>query len=223
MACLIESLSAGPRFFFESLWHLLRAINPFAVAALFLASFGQYSWRQRNAMARTACWVALGLLATFALWGRPIMDVLGIGIPSLRVACGFALAVVSFRFLCSGDDADGGETSSVPLFTKKRPNMAVVPLAIPLIAGPGPLVTAIEQFHSSFGLFHQIAVLSAIAVAVMLVYVCLFVASLLCSALSLTLRKLFFRIGGLLLFAVAIQQVLLGLREVEPIAHLFAP
>jgi multiple antibiotic resistance protein len=224
MACPIGSLSVSPRFFFECLRLLLCAISPLAVAALFLASFGQYGRWQRIAMARTACWVALGLLVVFALWGNPIMDTLGVGISSFRVACGFVLAAVGFRFLCSSDEVqkeDKNPSSGVPSFAKKRPNMAVVPLAIPLIAGPDSLAVAMGQFQASSGFSNGAALFLAIAVSVALVYLCLSIASLLCSALSLAMRKLFFRIGGLLLLAIAAQQVLLGLREIEPVARLF--
>lgn len=176
-------------------------------------------------MARTACWVALGLLIAFAFFGQPVMDVLGTGASSIRTACGAVLAIVSFRFLCSGDDSGGEEDreppSTVPHFTKKHPNMAVIPLAVPLIFNPDTFLTAMARVGMSSGHRQRIGVLFAIAATVAVIYLCLLLASFLCSFLGLALRKLFFRIGGLLLLAFAFQQVLLGLSEIEPFARLF--
>jgi multiple antibiotic resistance protein len=222
MAAMCSNFSPDLGLFYGSFLSLLRAINPLAVALLFLAAFGHYGRGQRKAMARTACWVAMGLFLAFALWGRPILQTLGTGIPSIYVACGIILATVGFRILCAGDCEETAEDSSggAVKFSKGRPNMAVIPLAVPLIAGPKPLSVAMGSGLEISGCCHKSVLLLGVVAAVAAVYFSLRIGSALCSILSTTLRKLFFRIGGLILLALAFQHILIGLAEIEPFSAL---
>ncbi|MDR2667976.1 MAG: MarC family protein [Puniceicoccales bacterium] len=208
--------------FGDSVLRLLGAINPLSVAVLFLASFGRYGFRQRRSMARTASAVAFFLLLAFVWWGDSILAILGIGVPSIYIAGGIILAVIGSKFLCSTDsDEIDGESQVGPVeFSKDRPNMAVIPLAIPLIVGGGQVAAAVDCGKSAVFFCEKLIVALAVAVAIAITLIALSVASFLCAFLSSTLEKLFFRIGGLVILAIAFQHILRGLEGMEPFCNM---
>ena len=208
--------------FFDSVLRLLGAINPLAVAALFLAAFSSYGFRQRMAMARLASVTSFFLLLSFVLCGKQILNTLGIGVPSIYVACGLIYSVVGFKFLTKKDsDDDGSEPLAGPVtFSRERPNMSIIPLTVPMIFGARQIAAAIECSQASAGLFGKLAVSLSAAVAVVITFTAIYIASFLTTFLSSTLGKLFFRVGGLVILAIGFQQVLVGLEGMEPFCNM---
>jgi multiple antibiotic resistance protein len=172
-------------------------------------------------MVGTACKVALGLMVFFALLGRQILDVLGTGIPSLCVGCGILTAATGFSMLCSSDGPADESAGSVG-FGSQRPNLAITPLAVPLIAGPYPIAEIVERAALLRSLCDWIALLASIFLAVGCVALLLNIAGKLVDSLGKTLPKLFFRISGLVLLSMAVQFILVGLEQIEPFARLLS-
>ncbi|MDR1436332.1 MAG: hypothetical protein LBI39_03970 [Puniceicoccales bacterium] len=201
---------------------LLRAINPLAVGALFLASFSGYGFRQRKFMVRASCLIAFFIILSFSYWGIAILNTLGVGVPSIHVACGIVFAYVGFKFLCAEDvdESDGDGQSGPPRFSKARPDMSVIPLALPMVAGAEPLAVAMSYGQNACGPLGKLTVAASVGFAVAAVFAVLTIANVLCAFLSDTFKKLFFRIGGLIILAIAFQQILVGLEHMEPFCRM---
>jgi multiple antibiotic resistance protein len=164
--------------------------------------------------------VAFGLIVAFALWGEEILSVLGISMASFRVAGGFLLLIVGFRILLSEDSEETPPSSkgAVPL----RADLALTPLAIPILAGPASVSAAILQASRIVRPWQWVGLLLAIGLAVALTCYVLLLAVRGSKWLGDAAMKLFFRLAGLVLIAVAVQFILAGLEETELVARLLA-
>ncbi|MDR3117802.1 MAG: MarC family protein [Puniceicoccales bacterium] len=215
-----QQFAADLRFFWESFVLMLVVLNPIATAALYVSIAARHGQAQRESMVRTASLVAFGIIAAFALWGKEILSALGISLASFGVAGGFLLLLVGFRILLSEDDGAGvpGADGAVPL----RADLALTPLAIPILAGPASISAAILQAGNASRPAQWIGLLVAIGLATGLTGYVLLLAARGSRWLGDTAMKLFFRLAGLVLIAIAVQFILAGLEQTELVARLLA-
>jgi multiple antibiotic resistance protein len=170
-------------------------IDPIGNVLIFYLLTQGLSLRQRAAVAVVAVAAATALLLAFALGGRELLAFLGISPASFRVAAGLLLLLPAYRLVAAGQPLEwAGEKAEDPL------QVALVPLAVPMIAGPGALATAIS--------YRETRGFATTALAMVLVLA-------LSLACFLAADWLFRRLGasvGVLLFAIAVEFVLDGLR-----------
>jgi multiple antibiotic resistance protein len=216
------NFSADLHYFIGAFVLLLAAINPLAVAALFLSMTGNYTRRQRESMAHNASWIALGFLLVFAVCGEGILATLGINIPPFRIAGGLLLAAIGFGMLRAEDVDAPAENDPSVTYGRGRANLSITPLAVPIIAGPGAASATILKASEAHGWCEWIMLFFAILFAVSIVYVLLMFAARGARLLGQAAMKLIFRIAGLVLLALAVQFVLRGLEQSEPFASLFS-
>lgn len=146
-----------------------------------------------------------GLIIGFAVFGEVILRYLHVSLGSLSIAGGLLLMLVALEML-RGSDFPGGDPDAPE-------NVALVPLATPLVAGPGAIATSIVLWraHSSFE--GHVAVLVAIVLAVACVGLALIVAERVTRATSPAILAFLTRVFGLLLSAIAVQLVVDGVRS----------
>jgi multiple antibiotic resistance protein len=144
------------------------------------------------------------MLITFALAGQEVLDFLGISPASFQVAAGLLLVIPAYRLVAEGQPADEREQMPAsPL------DFALVPLATPLIAGPGALA-ATASFAQSLGRPETIA---AVSIVLAITFVALMAADPLARLLGAPLLRLMARVVGILLFAIAVDFVMDGIRD----------
>lgn len=146
---------------------------------------------------------AFALLAVFSVGGRELLDFLGISTDSFKVAAGLLLLPPAFRLVMQGQSMDITEQESVTPV-----ELALVPLAMPLLAGPGALAAAIS-FSDSFGTG---TTMLAAALVLGFTFVVFAGAQVLFERLGAPALRLLARIVGILLFAIAVDFVLEGSR-----------
>ena len=146
---------------------------------------------------------ALALLALFSVGGKEVLDFLGISTESFQVAAGLLLLPPAFRLVTSGQSIDETEQERAEPF-----ELALVPLAIPLLAGPGALAAAIS-FSDDFGSGTTVLALTLVLAVTLMAFA---VAEQLFRRLGAPLLRVMARIVGILLFAIAIDFVLEGAR-----------
>jgi multiple antibiotic resistance protein len=177
---------------------LLVILDPPGAIPIFLALTGPLSARQKAAAARRASLVALGVIASFAVFGQRILDYLHISLPALQAAGGLLLLVVALQLL-TGAQSEGLADAGV--------NVALVPLGTPLLAGPGAIVAtmlAVQRAEDPAGL---LAVAAALVAALGTVFLTFRFAAPLARLLKDSGIVLLTRIAGLLLSAIAVQMV----------------
>ena len=185
----------------ETFVTLLVIMDPVGVAPIFIAMTRQMSPGERRRAALRATGAAAALVIGFALVGRALFDYLEVSIESLSIAGGLLLLLVALEML-RGVEAPTGEDAVV----------ALVPLATPLVAGPGAIATVIVLSEQHPGASGRAGVLVGIVAALLAVLLTLLLAERLGRVLPASLISFLTRVFGLLLSAIAVQLVVVGVR-----------
>jgi multiple antibiotic resistance protein len=179
-------------------------VDPIAAVPAFLAMTARESVEQRLQTARVACLVTVGLLTGFAFLGQSLFNILGITMPAFQVAAGLVLLLVAFDMVRAQRSAVQ-ETAEETAAGAVKDDVAITPLAMPMLAGPGALSTVI-LLNAQAQNWAQRAVLVGCLIAVGVAsYVTLALAGRGAHWLSPIAEKIITRLMGLLLSAVAIQ------------------
>ncbi len=186
----------------ETFVTLVVIMDPVGVAPIFIAMTRGMSVGERQRAAVRATVAAAVLVIGFALVGRALFGYLEVSLESLSIAGGLLLLLVALEML-RGMDSDLSEADA---------DVALVPLATPLVAGPGAIATVIiltEQNSSASG---RAGVIAGIVAALLAVFVVLLLAERLGRVLPASLISFLTRVFGLLLSAIAVQLVVDGVR-----------
>lgn len=193
---------------------LIAIIGPVSGIPLFL-SFTANMPSRRRAVARH-CGIAVAIiLGVSVLLGNAILRTFSISIDGFRIAGGLLLMTIAFDLL-QARNSPVKHTPEEDLEAMESDSVAVVPLAMPLLAGPGAISTMIVFGAQSPEVAHK-AVLLAIAVFLgALVWICFHLAPRIAKRLSRTTMNVSMRVMGLILAAVAVEFIVAGLRALLP-------
>jgi multiple antibiotic resistance protein len=147
----------------------------------------------------------------FAATGNFIFQMFGITLPAFRTAGGLILWLVAMDMLHGQRRTQEGREEVVEGRTKE--DVAVTPLAVPMLAGPGAISTVIVLSGQARGLSETLIVYAAIAATGVITYVVLWLGQPLLGRLGKTGIRVMTRIMGLILAAIAVQFVLSGIKE----------
>ena len=173
--------------------------DPIGNAPIFLTVTRRLSPDERRRAAVRAVIAAGALIVGFAIFGELVLRYLHVTIESLSIAGGLLLLLVALEML-RGTDFPTGEAEDV----------ALVPLATPLVAGPGAIATAMVLWRSHPHVGGHVAVLAGIVAAVACVGAALLVAERVTRAVRPSVIAFLTRVFGLLLSAIAVQLVVDG-------------
>lgn len=190
---------------------LFVVVDPFGTAAVFAVLAQDMDRRQQCKVAIKAMLIALGILLLFSLFGRMLLEYMHISLPAFRVAGGLLLFVTAFRMIMGFHDPD--QLNSEKTAYKDRSDIAVFPLAIPMLAGPG-VMTAVIMFSTAA---HDVISHAQVTVAIILVQIVglfsLLGAAQISRFFGATGNSIIARIMGILLAAMAVQFMADGLTE----------
>ena len=189
------------RAFGETLVTLLVIMDPAGNTPIFVGLTAELTPRQRANAALAAVAAATGLILGSALFGQVILDYLHVSLQSLSIAGGLLLLLVALEML------RGMDMTPTP-----GRNVALVPLATPLLAGPGAIATVMVLVRRYPGTSGRVAVIGGIAGAAVVLGVVLLMAARLARLVPLPLVHFLTRVFGLLLSAVAVQLIVDGVR-----------
>jgi multiple antibiotic resistance protein len=192
------------KFAVEALVTLLVIIDPVGNVPTFLVITRGRDQRQRRRLAGQAVLVATAVLAIFALAGGQILGYLGISIPALEVSGGLLLLIVALELLRGNGNAIGT--------TEEGISVAVVPLATPLIAGPGAIAAVLVLARRATSAPFAAALAGALLATMVILYLALRYAPVLVRVLKESGIALLTRVFGLLLAAIAVQLAAAGVK-----------
>jgi multiple antibiotic resistance protein len=200
-----------------SLSAMFFVVDPLAAIPFFLAMTRDDDAAKRRETALRAAVTAGTVLAVFALAGELIFRLLGISMGAFRVAGGVVLLLLALDMIRTQPSRTRITEGEVEAGAGKE-DIAIVPLAMPLLAGPGSIATAIVLMASTRGgpWWHKLPVLGAILVTAAASYLILAGAARTERVLGRTGLSILERAAGLLLVAVAVQFMLDGLAEAMP-------
>ncbi len=200
-------------FFITSLVSLFVILDPPGNLFSFLALAPSEPAAARKAAAR-ACLYSFAILAAFALVGRFIIDFFGISLAAFQIAGGLILFRISFDML-HGRGLNRLDTAS-SLRPEEYGDIALVPLAMPLIAGPGAITAVLVLTSRAQNPTQELAILLAAILILFVTYLCFVYAERLLALFSEGSIRLLTRLMGLILTALAIQFIIQGLRLAFP-------
>lgn len=195
-------------------------INPFGALTLFLDSTHGYSLNNRRKVARIACLTIFITISFFTLAGETLLKALGISIGSFQLAGGILVFLIALNMM----NGEGNpvkpdqENFDVDHLQGASPTMAaaVVPIAIPMMIGPGGISTVIIYSSQVTGILQVSAILIAGLFISLFCYVALMAAGRISRLLGDTGLNIMSRIMGMLLAAVSIEIIVNGLRTLFP-------
>jgi multiple antibiotic resistance protein len=190
-------------------------IDPFGTVPAFLAMTHADAPESRIRMARLASMVAAGVLIVFSIAGKWIFKFLGITMPAFGFAASLVLLLVALDML-RAQRSRVQETSAETAAGVEKTDIAVAPLAIPMLAGPGAISTAIILHNQADNLAQRMGLYGCIALVCFASYLILRVSARGARWLSPIAMSITVRIMGLLLCAVAIQFMLNAFKELKP-------
>ena len=203
-------------FILLALSSLFVIVDPIATLPAFLAMTPEETPVQRIRMARLACTVMAIVLLVFAISGQWIFKLLGITLPAFKIAGSIVLLLISLDMLraqrsrvqVTREETDAGV---------EKDDIAITPLAVPMLAGPGAISTAILLRDQANDWQKQIALCVCILMVSLLTFLIFRLSVHGLRWLSPIAMKVTTRIMGLLLAAVAIQFTLNALKDLKGI------
>ncbi|HJU88297.1 MAG TPA: MarC family protein [Gemmatimonadaceae bacterium] len=190
---------------------LLFIVDPIALVPTYLVITQDETAAQRKRTALRACIAAALIMIVFAAAGTVIFRLFGITLPAFRIAGGLILWLVAMDMLRGRRTTQEG-TEEIVEGTEKE-DVAITPLAMPMLAGPGAISTVMVLSSQAQGMTQRIVVYAAIVLTALLSWITLRVGERVVLRLGQTGIRVLTRIMGLLLAAVAIQLMITGARE----------
>jgi multiple antibiotic resistance protein len=189
-------------------------VDPIATVPAFLAMTPTDTPTQRIKMARLACLVMTGILLAFALAGNTIFRFLGITLPAFQLAGSIVLLLIALDML-RAQRSRVQETQEETDAGAIKEDVAITPLAVPMLAGPGAISTVILLQSKAVDWRYHVALLGCIMAVSAVTYVIFALSARGARWLSPIALKLTTRLMGLLLAAIAMQFLINALRELN--------
>jgi multiple antibiotic resistance protein len=182
-------------------------VDPLATVPAFLAMTPNDTPEQRIRTARLACCVTAGVLLVFSVAGQLVFRIMGITMPAFQIAASIVLLLVALDML-RAQRSRVMETHEETKAGIEKPDIAVTPLAIPMLAGPGAISTVILLQNEAKNIAEHIALYGCILTVALASYMILRIAARGSRWLNPIAMSIATRIMGLLLASVAIQFML---------------
>ena len=190
-------------------------VNPLGIIPVFVAMTASNSELQRKAIAYGAAMTVAATLLISALLGERVLEVFGISLASFKVG-GAILIMLNAIAMMQAMPSRDKQTPEEALEAEDKASIAVVPLGIPLLAGPGAMSTIIIYASEKKAVWHLLTVcLVSIGVA-LVTWLALRVATRIGARMGTTTVNVATRIMGLLLAALAVEIFAGGLVELIP-------
>jgi multiple antibiotic resistance protein len=202
------------RFSVLALSSIFFLVDPFAAIGSFLAITANADKARRSAIARKGALTCFIVLTSFALAGQLIFRMFGITLPAFEIAGGLILLLIGLDMLEARRSATQ-ETSSEAEEAAAKEDAGIVPLGIPMLAGPGAIssVMVLVGQAPSYICWQMGAILGSIAITAFVSYWVLAGADRVRGVMGETGIRILVRIMGLLLVALAMQFFVNGLTD----------
>jgi multiple antibiotic resistance protein len=188
-------------------------IGPVETAVLFATLTPKMPRRERAGIALRATAIASVILLVFTLLGQPLLDELGVTISALQTAGGVILLMISLDMIFARPTSAFKLTEPEDVEAQTKDDIAVFPLATPLLAGPGAMSAGILLAANAGGQPLVLAVTLAGLAAVMAITLALLLISHeLNSVIGITAQRVLMLVFGILLAGIAVQAVFNGIK-----------
>lgn len=199
-----------------SLLSLLVIVNPLGAAMIYVAMTAGFDRETKRRTAIEASWYAVVVLVVFALLGGIILELFGISLAAFRIGGGILLFMIGLEMVYA--KVSRSKVTATEKYEGDADDVAVMPIAIPMIAGPGAITTVIVLMDEArgLGLWAYGVVLVSIAATSGATYLMMTNSEWIVSRVGQREFRAVNRIMGILLIAIAVEFVIDGLRTAFP-------
>ncbi len=180
-----------------------------------LHSFKNSMKTKKRSIVKKAVLVACAALVVVTLTGNFFFTLLGIKLYSFRIAGGILLTIVSIEMLHGRKSRTQSSADEEEHYAEQE-EIIIIPLAIPLLTGPGALTTGIVLFDTAGNLFNRITLLLIIGIVYFISYLILSKSGGVFKYMGKTGTTVAIRIMGLMLLSVNVQFIIGGVNEAFP-------
>ncbi|MFB9215321.1 MarC family protein [Vibrio sinaloensis] len=183
-------------------------MNPVANTAVFVGMTGNQTPAQRKATASKALITAFFIVAAFCLLGKGIFEVFGITLPALRLSGGILVFLVGYHMLQGSSSKLHSQSDE----QEENKDVAISPLALPILAGPGTIATAMN-YSASGGVLNIGVTIIAFALLCLITFVCFLFGPKLVDKLGESGISIVTRLMGLILTVIGMQMFIQGIHD----------
>ena len=208
-------LSAEHTLYAKTLIGVLAIVNPLGAIPIFLSLCSDRTPLQRKQVAQNSA-IAVAIILIIAIWvGDGVLVFFGIGIPAFRAGGGLLILLMAISMM-HAKRSHAKQTPSEAEEADNKENIAVVPLAIPLLAGPGAISLVIIDAHQTADWVSRLILSGGVITVALAVWVALRLATPIGKKLGTTGLNIATRVMGLLLAAIGIQMLTSGIAKLLP-------
>ncbi|MGD0885503.1 MAG: YchE family NAAT transporter [Thermodesulfovibrionales bacterium] len=195
---------------------LLAIVNPLGAVPVFISLTDGLSAQKRSRIVRTTSVAVAVVLVVATLIGKLLLNFFGISIASFKVGGGILLMLMAITMM-QGRQSQTNQTPEEAEEAEDKESIAVVPIAVPLLAGPGAISTVIIYAHASFQPVHIALIIFISMLVALATWGALHVATPISRMLGKTGINIATRLMGLLLAAIAVEFIVGGLAQLLPV------
>jgi multiple antibiotic resistance protein len=194
---------------------LLAIVNPLGAIPIFISLSTGLSRDERKRIINIVATTVTSILLVSLLVGEVILGIFGISMHSFRVGGGILLLLMSISML-HAHVSPITQTEEEAEESRDKESIAVVPLSIPLLAGPGAISTVIIDAHKASAVGHYAVIAVEIVALSLILWAVLRLSPLISQRISATGINIFTRIMGLILAAIAVEFIANGMKGLFP-------
>ncbi|MDD9155713.1 MarC family protein [Aliivibrio sp. S4TY2] len=196
---------------FVVLWAV---IDPIGSVPVYLSQTQHLTAKQRKVVALKAVAIATAVLLFFLVIGQLLLEAMQIPLPAFQVAGGLVLLIFALTMIFGESKPDQEQKMSEELSHSDLADLAVYPLAIPSIASPGAMMAIVMLTDNSRYSFLDQSITAAVMIVVLVITLCLLLgATFIHKVIGNVGAAIISRVMGLILAAVAVNNLLLGIKD----------
>lgn len=186
-------------------------LNPIGNIPVFLGMVQDFDKKTQNQVALRATVSAFVIIAFFSIFGHIIFRLFGITLPAFQIAGGIIVFIIGYQMLIAKENAIHSQTPrGEEQMTMMARQMAISPLGIPLLAGPGTISTAMNFVGAEKSITNVLLVIGIFAIMCLITYLLFISSRVIAEKISNEMLKVVSRIMGLILAVIAVQMIIIG-------------
>jgi len=194
---------------------LFAIINPIGSLPIFISATNGWSYQDRADTARTVALTVFIVLSVSVFLGDQILDFFGVSIPSFQVGGGILLMLIAISMM-HGKQSGTRQTPEEAQTLAEREVIAIVPLSIPLLAGPGAISNVILFAQKNSTFIGHLSLIIPVFIICMMIWLILRLSVSISRKLGIIGINIVTRLMGLILAAMAVEFIAHGLTGLFP-------
>ncbi|MEI7897420.1 MAG: MarC family protein [bacterium] len=187
-------------------------LNPIGNIPVFLGMVQDFDKKTQNRVAFRATMTAFIIISIFCVFGHIIFRAFGITVPAFQIAGGIIVFIIGFQMLNAKENPIHAQsTDEKEQMMKVAHDMAITPLGIPLLAGPGTITTAMNFVGAEKSTMNVVVVIVIFGLMCVTTYLLFISSRIIAAKINPSMLKVVSRIMGLILAVIAVQMMINGI------------